>query len=58
MSSCNHLQFKVLGIFSANRICICILALNRAYLGVWLAIDEVNPKLWAAAIAVVCGVLE
>jgi hypothetical protein len=34
------------------------LALNRAYLGVWLAIDEVNPKLWAAAIAVVCGVLE
>jgi hypothetical protein len=56
MSSCNHLQFKVNGVNST--VFVHIPALNGADLSVLLAIDEVNPKLWAAAIAVVCGVLE
>jgi hypothetical protein len=32
--------------------------LSRTYLGVLLAIDEVDAQLWAAAIAVIVGVLE
>ena len=34
------------------------MALYRANLGVVFAIDKVDPKLWAAAIAVIIGVFE
>jgi len=55
--SFDYLELKVIADRAAATATV-IRALTRAHLGVWLAIDEINPKLWAAAIAVIVGVLK
>jgi hypothetical protein len=57
MSSCDHLQLKEKANFTAAIVTVGH-ALHGTHLSVWLTTDEIDAKLWAAAIAVLCGVLE